>query len=101
MPSTGVGENDFAFAFRDINPQAPTHILVIPKYHIENAHEISADDFQTVGSLFSLAQQVARSDGVDSTGYRLVYNVGEHACNSVGHLHMHVIGGRQLSGTMG
>ncbi len=96
IPSTVVLETELAFAFRDLNPTAPTHVLVVPRRHIANAHEIEADHAVDVASLFRAAQEVATREGIDASGYRLVFNVGEDSGNSVAHLHLHVIGGRAM-----
>jgi len=97
IPSTVVTYSDRSLAFRDLNPTAPTHVLVIPKDHIENAAEITAEHAEDVADLFLTAQQVAAQEGIDERGYRLVFNVGRDSGNSVPHLHLHVIGGRGMS----
>ena len=96
IPSTKVTENELAFAFRDINPTAPTHVLVVPKRHIANAHEVLAEHAVDVAALITTAQEVARIDGIEERGYRLVFNVGEDSGNTVPHLHLHVVGGRPM-----
>ena len=96
IPAEEVLSTERTFAFRDIEPTAPTHVLVIPREHIDNAHEIEAGHAETIAELFTAAQEVARKEGIDGSGYRLVFNVGEDALNSVPHLHLHVIGGRKL-----
>lgn len=96
IPSTEVLSTDRTYAFRDIEPTAPTHVLVIPREHIENAHEVQPQHAETVAALLTTAQEVARKEGIDESGYRLVLNVGDDALNSVPHLHLHVIGGRKL-----
>lgn len=96
IPSTRVAESDGAFAFRDLNPTAPTHVLVVPKRHIANAGEITADHGDDLAAVMLLAQEVVRLEGVDERGYRLVFNVGEDSGNSVAHLHMHVVGGKPM-----
>ena len=96
VPSEEVVSSDGAYAFRDIQPGAPTHVLVVPRRHVADAASVGAGDGDLLADLFATAQQVARQEGVDSTGYRLVFNVGEDAANSVAHLHLHVIGGRRL-----
>ena len=96
VPSAEVVSTDRAYAFRDIQPAAPTHVLVIPREHIDNAHEIRPEHAETVAELFATAQEVARKEGIDGSGYRLVFNVGEDAQNSVAHLHMHLVGGRPM-----
>jgi histidine triad (HIT) family protein len=101
LPADVVASSDLSLAFRDINPQAPTHVLVIPRRHIEDAAAIGPDDAEELADVLVVARQVAESEGIAQSGYRLVMNVGEDAQNSVGHLHMHVIGGRALSGRQG
>jgi histidine triad (HIT) family protein len=96
IPSTEVLSTDTTYAFRDIQPTAPTHVLVIPREHIDNADVLGAEHGQLLVDLVTTAQQVAEQDGVREPGYRLVFNVGDDAQNSVPHLHLHVIGGRQL-----
>lgn len=96
VPSDEVLSTDRTYAFRDISPGAPTHVLVIPREHIENAHEVTAEHGDTLVAMLTTAQEVARKEGVDQSGYRLVFNVGDDALNSVPHLHLHVIGGRRM-----
>ena len=97
IPSTVVTYSDRSLAFRDLNPTAPTHVLVIPKDHIENAGEIGAEHADDVADLFLTARQVAMQEGIADGGYRLVFNVGRDSGNTVPHLHLHVIGGRGMS----
>ena len=96
IPSTEVLSTDRTYAFRDINPTAPTHVLVIPRAHIEHAGVVGPDDADIVTAVLTTAQEVARQEGIAERGYRLVFNVGDDALNSVPHLHLHVIGGRKL-----
>ena len=96
IPSTEVASTDTTYAFRDISPGAPTHVLVIPRQHIETADHLRPEHASVLSDVFATAQAVARSEGVAESGYRLVFNVGEDASNSVPHLHLHVIGGRKL-----
>jgi histidine triad (HIT) family protein len=96
IPSDTVAETEHTYAFRDIQPTAPTHVLVIPRDHIENAGALTADHAAVLAEVFTTAQTVARQEGIADSGYRLVFNVGKDAFNSVPHLHLHVIGGRQL-----
>ncbi|KAB7619747.1 histidine triad nucleotide-binding protein [Alkalilimnicola sp. S0819] len=91
-----VLETDQVLAFRDINPQAPTHVLVIPKRHITSINDLQAADAELVGQLYLAAQQVARQEGIDEDGYRTVMNCGEKAGQSVFHIHLHVLGGRAM-----
>ena len=96
VPSEEVASTENTYAFRDIQPAAPTHVLVIPRRHIENAHHLQASDAEVLAEMFLTAQAVAESEGVAESGYRLVFNVGGDALNSVPHLHLHVIGGQRM-----
>jgi histidine triad (HIT) family protein len=95
IPVPKVHEDDLVFAIRDINPQAPTHILVIPVAHVGSAAELSDADGALLGRLFAVAGNIARAEGLDG-GWRLVTNVGPDAGQSVPHLHYHLLGGRGL-----
>ena len=99
IPSDVVVETDRTLAFRDLSPVAPTHVLVVPKRHIENAGTVSAQDADDIAALLVTARAVADAEGIGEAdrGYRLVFNVGPDAANSVPHLHLHVIGGRGLT----
>ena len=99
IPAEVVYEDEIVLAFRDIAPQAPTHVLVIPRRHIENAAHLSATDAELLAAMVRAAQEVAAIDGIDGEdrGFRLVMNVGPDALNSVPHLHLHVIGGRTMT----
>ena len=97
IPSTKVAETDLAYAFRDINPVLPTHVLVIPRKHIANAHELDpANDAADLAAVYALARQVATDEGLAERGYRLVFNVGDDSGNTVPHLHLHLLGGRRM-----
>ena len=96
IPSTEVLSTDDAYVFRDISPAAPVHVLVVPRKHIQNASTVAPEDEALVGRLVTVAREVAEQEGVAESGYRLVFNVGEDALNSVPHLHLHVIGGRGM-----
>jgi histidine triad (HIT) family protein len=96
IPSDLVFEDELTFAFRDLNPTAPTHVLVIPKRHIEHAGTVSSDHGVDVAAMFVTAQKVAVIDSISDSGYRIVFNVGKDSGNTVGHLHMHVIGGQSM-----
>lgn len=96
IPSEKVLETDRVLAFRDIQPQAPTHVLVIPKEHVTNAADLTTDHAALLADVFTAANDVAAQEGVAESGYRLVFNVGDDALNSVPHLHLHVVGGRRL-----
>lgn len=84
------------YAFRDIGPVAPVHVLVVPKRHIDDAASVGPDDGPLLAEMLATARQVAEIEGVSGRGWRLVFNVGEDAQNSVSHLHLHVIGGRRM-----
>lgn len=96
IPSTKVYEDDQVFAFRDINPQAPTHILVIPKEHIPSVDAITPENSAIVSHIFEIIPKLAAEDGLDK-GYRVVSNIGEQGQQSVPHLHFHIIGGRDMT----
>ena len=97
IPATQVGETDRVLAFRDINPQAPTHVLVIPKEHYPNAAALAAADAGLLGEVIIQAHQIAVAEGVSDTGYRVVFNTGEQAGQTVHHVHAHLLGGRALT----
>lgn len=97
IPATVVLDNDDVLAFRDLNPVAPTHVLVIPKRHIAGADHITAADGNAVAAMFMGARAVAEADGVAESGYRTVFNVGRDSGQTVPHLHLHVLGGRGMS----
>lgn len=99
IPSTKVYEDDVCLAFRDINPQTPTHILVIPKTHIASVAEITAENSGVVSHVFEKIAEIAKAEGLDS-GYRVVSNCGDHAGQTVHHLHFHILGGKPLALTM-
>lgn len=92
-----VASDGSVVAFRDINPKAPTHVLVIPREHIASAVELAAGHADLLAAMFAMANRVAADAGVDRTGFRLVFNVGPDAGQSVDHLHLHVLGGRRLA----
>ncbi len=96
VPSKEVLSGERTYAFHDINPAAPVHFLVIPRTHITNAAEVAPEHGEIVTEMFSTARAGAAAMGIADGGYRLVFNVGEHALNSVPHLHMHVLGGQQM-----
>ena len=97
IPATTVLETDRILAFRDINPQAPTHVLVISKAHYPDVAALAAADAALLGEVINAAQQVAAAEGVDKTGYRIVFNTGAQAGQTVPHVHGHVLGGRLLT----
>lgn len=100
VESAQVYSDDCVVAIRDISPQAPIHILVLPKEHFPTV-DVLREDPGTAGRLIAAAVVVAHAEGLHETGYRIVVNHGEHGAQSVGHVHFHVLGGRQLSGILG
>lgn len=96
IPSTKVYEDDSVFAFRDIAPQAPTHILVVPKCHIDSCNGVSAENSAVVAHIFEVIPRIAAAEGLTG-GYRVVSNCGPDAGQTVQHLHFHILGGRQLA----
>ena len=97
IPADVVLETETTFAFRDINPTAPTHVLVIPREHVANAAEVNSEHGDVLAEMLVTARRVAEADGVAESGYRLVFNVGKDSGNTVPHLHLHVIGGRGMA----
>ncbi len=97
VPSTEVLSTEHAYAFRDINPVAPTHVLVVPRQHITDAAALEPAHAVVLAAVFAAAKEVAESEGLGERGYRLVFNVGEDSGNSVPHLHLHVLGGRRMA----
>lgn len=100
IPSTSVYRDEQAYAFRDIQPAAPTHILIVPLTHIDSVNAMTATDEQSIGHLFTVAKQIAAQEGLAEKGYRLVINTNADAGQTVFHIHLHLLGGRQLR-TMG
>ena len=97
IPCTKVYEDEWVFAFRDINPQAPVHVLVMPKAHMS---DIMACDGEMMAHLLDAIQTIAKQECVDKDGFRIVSNCGKNGAQSVGHLHIHLLGGRQLADSM-
>jgi histidine triad (HIT) family protein len=97
IPATVVREDDATVAFRDINPQAPTHVVVIPRAHHADAGALAAADPALAGAVLSAAAQVASAEGITADGYRLVFNTGAGAGQTVFHAHCHVLGGRAMT----
>jgi histidine triad (HIT) family protein len=91
-----VYESDQALAFRDINPQAPTHVLIIPRKHIATINDLQFEDASIIGDLFLATQQIAADEGIADAGYRAVMNCNKGAGQTVFHVHLHLLGGRQL-----
>ena len=100
IPSSKVYEDEYVYAFRDINPQTPVHILVVPKCHVASADEINGDNSVYVAKIFEAVPVIAKEAGLTG-GYRVITNCGEDACQTVKHLHFHVMGGRKLPENMG
>lgn len=96
IPANIVYEDDLAMAFEDINPQAPTHLLIIPKRRIATSNDIQTDDREVVGHLFWVAGQIARQQGFAEDGYRTVMNCNEHGGQTVYHIHVHLLAGKAL-----
>jgi histidine triad (HIT) family protein len=97
IPADIIYQSESAIAFRDINPQAPTHALIIPRRHISTINDLDAGDEELVGSLYLAAKETARQEGLSDDGYRVVMNCGEGAGQSVFHIHLHLLGGRLLN----
>ncbi len=96
IPADIVYEDDLVLAFRDIAPQAPVHILIIPKKEIPTANDVEAADEAVLGRLFTTAAKIARDEGIAKQGYRLIVNCNEDGGQEVFHMHMHILGGRSL-----
>jgi histidine triad (HIT) family protein len=92
-----VYEDDDVLAFRDINPQAPCHVLIIPKKHIATLNDLTAEDAELMGKLYLAAAKVAKQEGLDEAGYRTLINCNEQAGQTVFHIHLHLLGGRRMN----
>lgn len=101
IPSTGVYRDDLVTAFRDINPAAPTHVLIIPNQHIPTVNDLTAGDEQLMGHLFTAARKIAEQEGVAESGYRLIMNTGPDGRQEVFHIHLHLLGGQKMRHPMG
>ena len=97
IPCDKVYENEYVLAFRDIDPKAPTHILIIPKKHITTLNEINENDQDLLGELLLTAKKIAKDEGIDTSGYRTVINCNSDGGQTVFHIHMHLLGGRQMA----
>jgi histidine triad (HIT) family protein len=97
IPGSIVYEDDHVLAFNDINPQAPTHVLVVPKRHIASLNDLSAEDDLMVGELVRRAAAIARQRGVSTKGFRTVFNTNRDAGQTVSHIHLHLLGGRPMA----
>lgn len=100
LPSTKVLETETVFAFRDISPQAPVHVLVVPKKHIADVECVEASHGAVFQDLFDAVQKLVKKLDLSEKGFRTVFNTGEHACQTVFHLHLHLLGGAQMGGSM-
>jgi len=97
IPCDKVHENENVLAFRDIDPKAPTHILIIPKKHITTLNEINENDQDLLGELLLTARKIAKDEGIDTSGYRTVFNCNSDGGQTVFHIHMHLLGGRPMA----
>lgn len=97
IPASLVFESEDLLAFRDIQPQAPTHILIIPKKHIATVNDITDSEEQLVGRMVLAAKAIAQDEGLEKAGYRLVFNVNSGGGQAVYHIHLHLLGGRQMT----
>ena len=96
VPSKKVYENEFVYAFNDINPVAPVHVIVVPKTHIESVNEINEENSESVEHIFEAIPEIAKELGIKEDGYRVITNIGENGGQTVKHLHFHIIGGTKL-----
>jgi histidine triad (HIT) family protein len=101
IPAEITYRDEELIVFRDINPQAPTHLLIIPKRHIPSLAQLSPADLPLMGRMVKAASKLAKEEGITETGYRLIVNCGEWGGQVVPHLHMHLLGGRKLAGRLG
>ncbi|MBN2044113.1 MAG: histidine triad nucleotide-binding protein [Anaerolineales bacterium] len=101
IPSTKVYEDELLFAFNDINPAAPVHVLIVPKKHIQDNNHITAEDEVIAGRMFTAAKEIASQLKIAEDGYRLIINTGRHGHQEVPHLHLHLIGGQPMQHPMG
>lgn len=97
IPSQKVYEDDLVISFKDINPEAPTHILIIPKKHISSLNDVTEEDCNIISHIFMVAKKLVKELGIDKEGYRIVSNCGEQGGQTVEHIHFHVLGGRSLN----
>ncbi len=97
IPSTKVYEDEFVYAFNDIAPQAPIHVVIVPKKHIQSANDINEENCALIGKIFSAASKIAKELNIAENGYRIVNNCGIDGGQTVGHIHFHMLGGRSLA----
>ncbi len=100
IPSTIVYENESIIAFKDLNPQAPIHILVVPKNHISSINDITQENSSIISEIFLSINEIVEKEGIKESGYRVISNCGNDGCQSVQHLHFHILGGKKLSETL-
>ncbi|MBP5331264.1 MAG: histidine triad nucleotide-binding protein [Lachnospiraceae bacterium] len=96
IPSTKVYEDDMCYAFRDINPQAPTHILVVPKSHISSCNDVNEENEALVGHIYTAIAKIAKQEGIADSGYRIITNCGKAVGQTVFHLHFHILAGKTM-----
>ncbi|MEM7532535.1 MAG: purine nucleoside phosphoramidase [Chloroflexota bacterium] len=96
IPSDIVYQDDLVTAFRDINPQAPTHVLIVPNKHIPTVNDVTEEDEPAMGRMLTVAAKIAKDEGIAADGYRLMINCNHHGNQEVFHIHMHLVGGRPL-----
>ncbi|KAJ53858.1 histidine triad (HIT) family protein [Clostridium tetanomorphum] len=96
IPSEKIYEDDLILSFKDINPEAPMHVLIIPKKHISSLNELKEEDSKIISHIFIVAKEIAKKLGIDEKGYRIVTNCGEDGGQTVEHIHFHMLGGRLL-----
>jgi histidine triad (HIT) family protein len=101
IPCSLVYQDDLVMAFKDINPLAPVHVLVIPKHHIESAQDINEGNSQVIGYIFEKIPDIAEKAGIAESGYRIITNIGKDGGQLVPHLHFHILGGRKLESALG
>lgn len=101
IPSTYVYHDEQVTAFRDLNPAAPTHILLVPNQHIDSVNALTNNDELLIGHLFTTAKQIAAQEGIAENGYRLIINTGSHGGQTVFHIHLHLLGGAPMKHPMG
>ena len=101
IPSTNVFRDEQVTAFRDLNPAAPTHILLVPNKHIDSINVLANEDEQLIGHLFTTAKQLAAQEGIAEGGYRLIINTNAHAGQTIFHIHLHLLGGAPMKHPMG
>ncbi len=97
IPGEIVAQNDDVVALRDINPQAPTHVLIVPRREIASINDVTPADAELIGKMVLMGQKIAHETGFSEKGYRLVFNVGKHGGQTVDHIHLHLLGGRAMS----